>query len=105
MPYTIRKKDNEFCLLKVNPDDSVSQLGCHGTRGEAVDQQQAISASEGSEKCGDDCDCDECNRTYRSVAYAKYKNKSIKCGCGAGPGALITINDLARGKKKTKKGG
>lgn len=50
MPYAIVEQDSEFCVFKVNPDDSPigESLGCHTNRADAQQQITAILISEAS---------------------------------------------------------
>lgn len=44
MPYRIRQRDNEYCVVKINADDSDGESqGCHETREEAEAQLTALN--------------------------------------------------------------
>jgi len=44
MPYRIRERDGEYCVVKINPDDSDGETeGCHETREEAEAQLTALN--------------------------------------------------------------
>lgn len=43
MPYDIVKRDGKFCVVKA---DDGRNMGCHETRKDAREQQQALYASE-----------------------------------------------------------
>lgn len=51
MPYTIEKRDDEYCVYKKENDEAVGDtLGCHATREKAAKQIAAIEASEAADK-------------------------------------------------------
>lgn len=44
MPFRIRKRDDEYCVVKINPDDSDGESqGCHGTEDGAEAQLTALN--------------------------------------------------------------
>lgn len=49
MPYRVRKRGNEFVVLKVNPGGSTRQVGKHPTAERARAQQTALRIKEGQE--------------------------------------------------------
>lgn len=51
MPWTIEKRDDQYCVIKTGTGDNE---GCHATRDEAVDQLQALYASEDNDEGAQD---------------------------------------------------
>lgn len=43
MPYEIRRRDNQYCVIKTEDNQT---MGCHDTREDAEAQRRAIHANE-----------------------------------------------------------
>jgi hypothetical protein len=53
MPFRIRKRDDEFCVVKINPDDTEETMACHETEQEAEAQLTALRINVEAEESKD----------------------------------------------------
>lgn len=45
MPWKVVQRGEEYCVMKENPDGSMTSVHCHPTRDKAIAQQRALYAN------------------------------------------------------------
>lgn len=85
MPYTVRKRKDEFCVVKKDDPDGKT-FGCHPTEKEAQDQIAAIEANEHKWVTVEEMDqvCPDCAEHMRKSNLSKIDLGAIELKAGEG---------------------
>jgi hypothetical protein len=50
MPWKVRQRGDQFCVMKINDDDTEETVKCHPTRDKALAQQRALYVNVGDKE-------------------------------------------------------
>jgi hypothetical protein len=80
MPWSVAKKNKQFCIFKEGADGKPSgeTLGCHDSREEANKQLAALYASEGKSLTADELKSIKCWDEYPASAYVPWGITTLK---------------------------
>jgi hypothetical protein len=102
MPFAIREREDEYCVVKINPDDTEETMACHDTEAEAEAQLAALRINVEAEEAESAVHTDKPKKRKprkKEIIVANFSNEGVTYETAPGLDEIITTGSGEKVKK------